>query len=90
MPLYDLKKNQYSDELSKEICEIGRLPDLGWCPDIAGKITKKASSETGLAEGTPVIIGAVDAVSEAVSVGVNATWTSYDDVWFYNHYNPGT
>ena len=70
MPLYDLKKNQYSDELSKEICEIGRLPDLGWCPDIAGKITKKASLETGLAEGTPVIIGAVDAVSEAVSVGV--------------------
>lgn len=70
MPLYDLKKNKYSDELTKEICEIGKLPEPGWCPDIAGKVTKKAAAETGLAEGTPVIVGAVDAVSEAVSVGV--------------------
>ncbi len=44
--------------------------ELGWTTDIAGAVTPKASEETGLAAGTPVIVGTVDAAAEAVSVGV--------------------
>ena len=46
------------------------------CPKSAGRtrlpgqVTAEASSETGIPEGTPVNFGAVDALSEAVSVGV--------------------
>ena len=38
--------------------------------DIVGTVTAKAAKETGLAEGTPVICGTVDAAAEAISVGV--------------------
>ena len=33
-------------------------------------MTRKAAEETGLAEGTPVIVGTIDAAAEALSVGV--------------------
>ncbi len=70
MPMYDYKKGIWSREMSEGIVEIERLPDLRWSDEIAGKVTREAAAQTGLAEGTPVVVGAVDAVSEAVSVGV--------------------
>ncbi|MDX5350399.1 MAG: carbohydrate kinase, partial [Paracoccaceae bacterium] len=39
---------------------------------IAGHVTASAAAETGLAEGTPVTCGTIDAAAEAVSVGVAA------------------
>jgi len=39
---------------------------------VAGTVTAAAAEETGLRAGTPVAVGAVDALSEAVSVGVVA------------------
>jgi xylulokinase len=41
-----------------------------WTTDIAGHVTRKAARATGLAVGTPVIAGTIDAASEALSVGV--------------------
>ena len=41
-----------------------------WSTDIAGTVTAAAAAETGLAEGTPVTCGTIDAAAEAVSVGV--------------------
>jgi xylulokinase len=38
--------------------------------DIAGHVTARASLETGLSEGTPVIVGTDDAGAEAISTGV--------------------
>src|SRR5205814_7555507 len=38
--------------------------------DIAGGVTARAAEETGLAIGTPVIVGTIDAGAEALSVGV--------------------
>ena len=35
-----------------------------------GRITKPAAAETGLAQGTPVIGGAIDAAAEAISAGI--------------------
>src|SRR5260221_3781289 len=46
------------------------MPDLAWTTDIAGVVSKRAAAETGLAEGTPVIVGTCDAAAEAISVGV--------------------
>lgn len=69
MPMYDYKKGVWSREMSEGIVEIERLPELRWSDEIAGHVTRKAAEQTGLAEGTPVVVGAVDAVSEAVSVG---------------------
>ena len=39
---------------------------------VAGRVSAAAAAETGLAQGTPVIVGTVDAMAEAVSVGVQA------------------
>ena len=46
---------------------------LLWTTDIAGHVTAKAARATGLAAGTPVIAGTIDAASEALSVGVVGT-----------------
>ena len=69
-PLYDINKQNWSDELNDGIIEIEKLPNLVWTNEIIGKITKSASDETGLAEGTIVTSGTIDAAAEAISVGV--------------------
>jgi xylulokinase len=69
-PFYFPSKLVYSDSLLKHIIPIELFPDPAWTTDIAGTITKHAAAETGLAPGTPVIVGTIDAAAEAVSVGV--------------------
>lgn len=46
------------------------LPDLYRCDDIVGKVTAKAAAQTGLAEGIPVVAGALDAACGALGAGV--------------------
>ena len=46
------------------------MPEIGWTTEIAGGVTRQAAEETGLAFGTPVIVGTIDAAAEAISVGV--------------------
>ena len=70
LPLYDLQNLRYTTELADDIVEIERLPELRWATDVAGYVTADAAARTGLAEGTPVIVGSADASAEAVSVGV--------------------
>lgn len=69
-PLYLVDRQGWSTELSDEIIGLERLPDLAWTSDIAGHVTRRAAEETGLAEGTPVTAGTIDAGAEALSVGV--------------------
>lgn len=68
-PLYDSKTQNWSADLSG-ICRRDQLPQLMWSTEIAGHITKAAALETGLAPGTPVTCGTIDAAAEAVSIGV--------------------
>ncbi len=68
-PLYVIGKG-WSDELCGDIVGLDRLPRLMWSTEIAGYVTKAASKATGLATGTPVIAGTIDAAAEAISVGV--------------------
>jgi len=69
-PLYMVDELAWSDALAPGIIEIERLPKLAWTTDIAGVVTSRAAEETGLAAGTPVIAGTIDAAAEALSVGV--------------------
>lgn len=70
MPLYDRSRGEWTDEFADLVGPTELLPDLGWSDEIAGHVTAEAARATGLAAGTPVIVGGVDAVQEALSVGV--------------------
>ena len=69
MLLYDGRDNTWTDTYADLVVESHRLPRLGWSHECAGGVTKAAASTTGLRPGTPVAVGAVDALSEAVGVG---------------------
>lgn len=71
-PLYDVATLGWSDALADGIITRDRLPRIGWATEIAGHVTPAAAAETGLAVGTPVTFGTIDAAAEAVSVGVRA------------------
>ncbi len=68
-PLYDADALAYSDALAGDICRLDQLPKPVWTTEIVGGVTEAAAAETGLAPGTPVIAGTIDAAAEALSVG---------------------
>jgi xylulokinase len=70
-PLYDVGRQDWTDDLA-DFLPLDRLPRLMWSSEIAGRVTAAAAAETGLAQGTPVTCGTIDAAAEAVSVGVAA------------------
>jgi len=67
-PLYDVTTQDWTDDLA-DILPLSKLPRLMWSTEIAGHVTEDAAAETGLAPGTPVTAGTIDAAAEAVSVG---------------------
>lgn len=69
-PLYLVDELDWSEALADDIIGLEKLPRLAWTDEIVGRITPEAARETGLAEGTAVIAGTVDAAAEALSVGV--------------------
>lgn len=69
-PLYDVERLDWTLDLAPDIVPLDRLPRVAWSTDIAGVVTAAAAAETGLAVGTPVTVGTIDAAAEAVSVGV--------------------
>ncbi|HCR83815.1 xylulokinase [Muricomes intestini] len=46
------------------------LPDIHPCHEVIGTVTAKASGESGLAEGTPVVAGGLDAACGTLGAGV--------------------
>ena len=72
VPLYDITARAWDERLCQGIVEPERLPELAWANEVAGTVTAWAAEQTGLAEGTPVVVGTCDAPAEAVSVGVTA------------------
>jgi xylulokinase len=69
-PLYLPDQLAYGDALANDIVALDKLPEPAWTTDVAGTVTQRAADETGLALGTPVIVGTIDAAAEALSVGV--------------------
>lgn len=70
-PLYDVVTQSWIDDLADDIIPLEKLPRLLWSNEVAGHVTEKAAAETGLAVGTPVTAGTIDAAAEAFSVGVD-------------------
>lgn len=58
------------EELCQPICRPDQLAQGRVVTDVAGGVTDRAAAETGLAPGTPVIVGTGDSAAEAVSTGV--------------------
>lgn len=46
------------------------LPDIHPCQEVIGKVTKAAAAQSGLAEGTPVAAGGLDAACGTLGAGV--------------------
>ena len=69
-PLINVEKMQWREGMDDLITPIQKLPDMAWSCEIAGTVTTQAAGQTGLKEGTPVIVGTMDAASEAISAGV--------------------
>ncbi|MDQ3614740.1 MAG: FGGY-family carbohydrate kinase [Chloroflexota bacterium] len=69
-PLVDIDQLEWDTRFAEPIIDPDKLPDLHWATDIVGQVSAKAAVETGLAAGTPVTAGTVDAAAEALSVGV--------------------
>ncbi|GAA4501363.1 FGGY-family carbohydrate kinase [Actinoallomurus oryzae] len=69
-PLYDSREHAWIGEWAREIAPGLDLPPLAWPGEVAGTVTEAAAERTGLAVGTPVVAGTIDAWAEAVSVGV--------------------
>jgi xylulokinase len=71
-PLYDVERADWTEELAADVAPAGMLPRLGWSAEVAGGVTAEAAAASGLAPGTPVTFGTIDAAAEALSVGVAA------------------
>lgn len=70
-PLYNpAKGGEIDEEFCRLFCRPDQLAAVRDTTDIAGTVTEKAAAVTGLAEGTPVIVGADDSGAEAISTGV--------------------
>ncbi|MEX2536040.1 MAG: FGGY-family carbohydrate kinase [Trueperaceae bacterium] len=69
-PMFDIPTLGWDLARVEQICSIDQLPELRRPTEVVGEVHRAASEETGLAVGTPVIAGTIDAAAEAVSVGV--------------------
>jgi xylulokinase len=68
-PLYDAEEGAWFEPWAEAIAPWLDLPPLAWPGDVAGMLSDAAAAATGLPAGVPVIVGTIDAWSEAVSVG---------------------
>jgi xylulokinase len=69
-PLYDRRTRSWIPEWAELVAPGLPLPALAWPSDVVGHVSAAAAAETGLAEGTAVALGTIDAWAEAESVDV--------------------
>lgn len=72
-PLYDVQAAAWDEELWSAYAAPLAPPELAWAEDVIGAVGADAARQTGLAAGTPVTAGTIDAWSEAVSVDAHNT-----------------
>jgi xylulokinase len=68
--LFDIHSLTWSDRYAETVSGDIPLPRLVWPGEVAGEVTAEAAESTGPRPGTLVTSGGIDAISEAVSVGV--------------------
>ena len=69
-PLIDVAKREWYPPAADAIVPIHKLPEIYPSSKVVGSLTPRAAESTGLAQGTPVVAGAIDAGAEAISAGV--------------------
>ena len=69
-PLYRVPEFDWHHDWASEICQPLPLPRLAWPGRSSARFIRGPLGETGLAVGTPVVAGTIDAFAEAFSVGV--------------------
>jgi xylulokinase len=69
-PLMDIHRLEWSPRFAATLLPLEKLPRLGWAEEQAGTVSTPAAVETGLKAGTPVAVGTIDSLAEAISVGV--------------------
>ena len=68
---FDMKKGCWDEEMCRCLgIPMGFLPEICACDHVAGTVTAKAAAECGLAEGTPVVAGGLDAACGTLGAGV--------------------
>ncbi len=68
---FDCTKLEYDKDLAEKLgLSVDLVPPLYECDEIVGHVTKGAAKVTGLAEGTPVVAGGLDAACGALGAGV--------------------
>lgn len=69
--MFNMKTGQYDCNLSDEFgIPIEKLPNIYACHEIVGEVTPEAAAITGLAFGTPVVAGGLDAACGTLGAGV--------------------
>lgn len=76
---FDLRAGRWDVRTARDLgIPEDRLPPLRACGDIAGSVTREAATATGLAAGTPVLVGGLDAAVGALGAGVTRPGRTQD------------
>lgn len=68
---FDIARQRWDQSTAVQLgIPLEKMPPLFPCTTIAGQVTRLAAAESGLAPGTPVIVGCLDAASGALGAGV--------------------
>lgn len=68
---FDMKTCTYKEELAEKMgLRVDKLPVLVPCHQVIGNVTKEAAALTGLAAGTKVVAGGLDAACGTLGAGV--------------------
>lgn len=69
--IFDLKKRDWDPSIAEKCgLRTDLFPPVHECGSVAGPVGEKAAAETGLAAGTPVVVGGGDAQLGCIGVGV--------------------
>lgn len=71
---FDMNTCTYDEQLAEELgLSVDKVPPIYDCHEVVGKVTKEAADKTGLAVGTPVVAGGLDAACGTLGAGVYKT-----------------
>ena len=68
---FDMHTGTWSEEMCEKLgIPMRLLPDIYPCHEVVGTVTEQAAKESGLAVGTPVVAGGLDAACGTLGAGV--------------------
>ncbi|MCI8373708.1 MAG: xylulokinase [Lachnospiraceae bacterium] len=68
---FDMESCTYKEELAERLgLSIDKVPSIVPCHEVIGEVTKEAALQTGLAVGTKVVAGGLDAACGTLGAGV--------------------